>query len=312
MNKIKETHLNRIKMWDASMDNHIKYMDASGKVFDAKFTESRNCPICGTANADSLLYKAGGYYVKCLDCSLVFADPVFKDDELKLYYESNHNLQSVVVKEDSVFYDAIYNAGLGIIEQHTVGLRILDIGCSSGQFLKCASKRGYDVVGVELNETEAEQARAAGLNVVSDANELDGKFDIITMWDVLEHVKDGKTFIKSLSSRLNDDGVVFIQTPNVYSLAARIMHGKCNMFDGLEHVNLYGEQSIGVLAELVGMKIKHLSTIIAEIPVINNYLSYEDPYTGSFANDKVVLGMNKDEILGRKLGYKLQVLLKRN
>ncbi|MFA5023407.1 MAG: class I SAM-dependent methyltransferase [Patescibacteria group bacterium] len=293
------------------MANHIRYMDVGKQVFDAKFTESRNCPICGSSDADFLLYKSGGYYVKCPGCSLIFTNPVFKDDELKAYYESNHNLQSVVVEEDSVFYDTLYNSGLDIIEKHTVGLRVLDIGCSSGQFLKCASKRGHDVVGIELNETEAEQARAACFNVVNDVNELHGCFDAITMWDVLEHIKDGKTFIKSLLNRLNEGGVVFIQTPNVYSLASRIMQCKCNMFDGLEHVNLYGEKAIGALAELVGMEIKHLSTVIAEIPVINNYLNYEDPYTGSFTNDKLVLGINKDEILESKLGYKLQVLLKR-
>lgn len=312
MNKIKETHLNRLKMWDASMANHVRYMDSVGQVFDAKFTELRNCPICGSADADFLLYKAGGHYVKCLGCSLVFTNPVFKDDDLKTYYESNHNIQSVVVEEDSAFYNTLYNTGLDVIKQHTTGLRVLDIGCSSGQFLRCASNRGYDVAGIEINEIEAEQARSSCFNVVNDVNELYGNFDAITMWDVLEHIKDGKTFIKSVLNRLNDGGVIFIQTPNVYSLAARIMQGKCNMFDGLEHVNLYGEQSISSLAKLVGMEIKHISTVIAEIPVINNYLDYEDPYTGGFANDKLVLGMNKNEILERKLGYKLQVLLKRN
>jgi hypothetical protein len=85
------------------------------------------------------------------------------------------------------------------------------------------------------------------------------------------------------------------------------------MFDGLEHVNLYGVNTIKILAEKCGLEVLSLKTVISEIGVLNNYLNYEHPYFGSTTNKKFILNLIDEETLHKNLmGYKLQVILGAN
>ena len=84
------------------------------------------------------------------------------------------------------------------------------------------------------------------------------------------------------------------------------------MFDGLEHTNLYGVESLTKLVENNGLKILDIQSVIPEIGVLNNYLSYSDPYKGSSNNFSSVFGLVSDEqILESLQGYKLQVIIGR-
>jgi len=87
----------------------------------------------------------------------------------------------------------------------------------------------------------------------------------------------------------------------------------CNMFDGLEHVNLYGEKTITLLAHGCGLEIASMKTVISEIGVINNYLNYEDPYKGGTRNNSYIPNViNEQELHDKLLGYKLQIVLKQS
>ena len=82
------------------------------------------------------------------------------------------------------------------------------------------------------------------------------------------------------------------------------------MFDGLEHVNLYNRSTIEKIADSCGLEVLSMSSVISEIGVINNYLSYEDPYFGGSTNTREVPGLINEEEMHKTLqGYKLQVVL---
>jgi hypothetical protein len=132
------------------------------------------------------------------------------------------------------------------------------------------------------------------------------------MWDVIEHIKDGNKFLKKIKKKLNKGGLLFIQTPNISSLAARVMHEKCNVFDGIEHVNLYSFQTMKILAKKNGFEILNSESVISEIPIISNYLNYTDPYFGENDYKDTILGLiNEKKLHQNKLGYKMQVILKK-
>ncbi|MCJ8277453.1 MAG: class I SAM-dependent methyltransferase, partial [Bdellovibrionales bacterium] len=140
---------------------------------------------------------------------------------------------------------------------------------------------------------------------------FDQKFDAITLWDVFEHLKSGTHFLDIYRNMLTDEGVLFLQVPNSGSLAAIVMQGQCNMFDGLEHVNLYSPKAMRTLAENANYEILHMETVIPEINVMNNYLNYEHPYTGEQPATNSLMGFITPEVLEEHLlGYKLQVVLK--
>ncbi|PIF03809.1 MAG: SAM-dependent methyltransferase [Arcobacter sp.] len=313
---VKELHEKRVKMWDKSMENHKKYINPETKLFLDKFTRIRTCPVCDSSNYISIFSKEGGTYVKCQDCTMIYLNPVFTDEAIIEYYQINHTEQSEVVESDTDnFYINIYNGGLQTIKQYNHNIsKILDIGCSSGTFLDLAKQQNLDTYGVELNKAEFEFARGKGHKVFNELLEkisFGTKFDAITMWDVFEHIVDGQFYLNTIKKLLNDNGVIFLQIPSSDSLAAKILQEHCNMYDGLEHVNLYGVKTIKQLASRCNLEILNLKTVISEIGVINNFLNYENPYLGNTTNKEFIPNLIDEKKLHDTLqGYKLQVILR--
>jgi 2-polyprenyl-3-methyl-5-hydroxy-6-metoxy-1,4-benzoquinol methylase len=317
MQTVKELHEKRMDMWNRSIENHTKYINKTTNLFDKKYVKTRVCPVCDSTNEMEIFTKEGGRYVKCLNCNMIYLNPVFTDEALTQYYKQNHTQQSEVVESDTDnFYTTIYNNGLDDILKHTKNSStILDIGCSSGSFLSLSKNRGLKTFGIELNKSEVEFAKAKGHsiynNLLEDIN-FKTKFDIVTLWDVFEHLKDGKSYLNQIKNILCDDGVIFLQIPNSDALAAKILREKCNMFDGLEHVNLYGIETIKKLASKCDFKILSIKTVISEIGVMNNYLNYENPYLGSTTNKKFIPNLIDEEKIHQTLqGYKIQIILRK-
>lgn len=315
MPSTREMHLVRKAMWDASMSNHDAYLDPATQLFADRFLEERVCPACGSPDCRFLFHKSGGSYVACDHCGMVYLNPVFRDDVLEQYYRNNHELQGAIVAGDMAFYARLYRKGLGSVEREVgdAGV-ILDVGCSTGSFLDIAKEQGWSCYGLELNKAEAKIAKERG-HVVEEvmlANSVFGlTFDAITLWDVFEHIKDGLGFLQEARRLLRPSGIVFVQSPSRDALAARILQARCNMFDGLEHVNLYGRDGLGRLCERAGYEVVSYETVIAEIGVINNYLAYDDPYLGYSKDSKTILGeIDEAWMHDHKIGYKFQACLR--
>jgi len=312
---VKQLHEKRMKLWDNSISNHKKYIDTNTGMFHKKFTKDRPCPVCKNSNELEIFTKEGGRYVKCLDCNMVYLNPVFTDEAIKDYYESNHIEQSDLVESDTDnFYVNIYNNGLDdTLRFNPNSSNILDIGCSSGTFLDLAKKRNLNTFGIELNQNEYKFAQKKGHTVYNDLLEnidIIDKFDIVTLWDVFEHLIDGDFYLNKIKEHLSENGLIFLQIPSSDSLAAKILRKDCNIYDGLEHVNLYGVKTIEKLANRCGFEVLNLKTVISEIGVINNYLNYENPYLGTTTNKEYIPNLINDENLHKTLqGYKLQVIL---
>ena len=109
--------------------------------------------------------------------------------------------------------------------------------------------------------------------------------------------------------RLSKGGVLFMQIPNAGSLAARIMREKCNVFDGLEHVNLYSPATLARTADRAGFQVVSVASVIDELKPIWNYLNYDDPYAGAFVESQDLKFLSPQLIQEHLLGYKLQVVL---
>jgi SAM-dependent methyltransferase len=98
--------------------------------------------------------------------------------------------------------------------------RLLEIGCAGGFFLDEARKRGFDVVGIELNESMAAHGRIGlGLNVIQgriediDSSFFRQSFDIIVLMDVLEHIPDPRALFRKISDWLVSDANILIRGP---------------------------------------------------------------------------------------------------
>jgi len=293
---------------------HRKYIDKKTGRFAEKYMVERPCPVCGSSDYAMLFQKSGGTYVRCRQCTMIYTNPVFTESALQEYYTNLDTGQAEIVTQESDFYREIYSTGLKAIMKYRKTGKILDVGCSSGFFLDIACENDWETAGIELGAIEAEMCRKKGHRLYTQPLEdihFNEKFDAITLWDVFEHIVNGKAYLNQLSGIISEQGVIFIQIPNAGGLAPRIMQSDCKMFDGVEHVNLYNPKTIRMAAEQSGFEVVYLETVISELAVLTNYLNYQDPYFGKEKYDCTILGiLTEKEIHQHKLGYKMQVVLK--
>lgn len=119
--------------------------------------------------------------------------------------------------------------------------KLLDVGCSIGLFANQANLMGFHAEGVELNRACAEYAaRTFGLTIHSDLPEPgpsdDDGYDVVTLYDVLEHVPDPVSFLARIRRILKPDGLMVIQTPNLDSLMAELLRGKWAWLSPPDHI----------------------------------------------------------------------------
>jgi len=292
-----------------------RFIDPRTGRFHEHLLRRRACPVCDSEEYAEIFEKEGGTMVKCLRCSMIFLNPCFTDEALADYYRDLDSGQAEITALEDDFYSDMYNLGLDMIEALRPPGAILDVGCSSGFFLNNARSRGWATTGIDLQIREAEMARGKGHEIHTTslaALQLPQRFDAIALWDVFEHIPDGRGFWSHLDRNLAPDGVVFLQIPNADSLAARVMREHSHMFDCLEHSNLYGPATIGLFAESVGFNPRDIRSVISEVSVLNNFLHYEDPYFGSSRYGTTVLDLlGESTIHENLLGYKLQIALTR-
>lgn len=312
----KRLHDSRQKMYEATDSYRQSFIDPETGQLSARLSEERACPVCSSQDHYELFHKNGGRYVRCQSCTMVFLNPVLKDAELALYYQNNNAAQALAHIEEADFYRRIYSTGLDLVGAHIQAASVLDIGCSSGLFLDVARVRGYKTFGIELNKAELAMAQKKGHTVwgseLRDVASAE-RFDVICLWDVFEHIKDGVGYLQQLVQRTRGTGsLVFIQVPNAASFAARVMREKCNMFDGIEHVNLYSPSTITETARRAGFDVLAMNSVIDELKPTLNYLRYDDPYQGSFSPLPDLSFLDAGVIHANRLGYKLQVVLRQH
>lgn len=181
----------------------------------------RQCPGCGH-DAGVAVWHEGGYrYLRCERCGVVFADL-----PLDRYRSAQHNAwnEDELLPEVSAFYgDAREDAHIEFLRRHQPfgEHRLLDVGCGLGFFASRALEAGWDVVGCEPASSWAARASdrvGADRVIVGTADDRaldDQRFDLITAWDVIEHVFDPLPFLSRLRELLAPEGRIFLRTPNL-------------------------------------------------------------------------------------------------
>jgi 2-polyprenyl-3-methyl-5-hydroxy-6-metoxy-1,4-benzoquinol methylase len=178
--------------------------------------------------------------VSCRTCGLQFVSPRLKPDAILDGYRDGEDEQFVSQTRGR---ELTFARCLDIIERHRPGGRghILDIGTAGGSFLKVAADRGWQVDGCEPNRWLCEWAnRRYGLGVrpgtVFEQSYPAGSFDVVTLWDVLEHTPDPKRVVEECHRLLKPGGLLVINYPDIGSWVARAM-GRSWVF--LLSVHLY-------------------------------------------------------------------------
>lgn len=298
----------------SQLDRSSVYIDSFLAALDPIADHERvPCPTCNHLPAAPLFTKHKGEYAHCPNCEHIFLlNPLISRKLISFY--TNYPTSSLEWHQnESEFYRRIYQRGIKLLRPHCVGPRLLDIGCSSGYFLSIAAQEGFEAFGIEPNAQEARYALTNGIKVIGstidDLSHDEECFDVITLWDVLEHIREPVRYVDNLRLLLRNQGLVFVQVPTSDSLAARILRDDCNMFDGIEHLTLFSAKSLDIAFNKAGFTCIAKHSVISEIHAITNYLSYQaDSYLGAPISPFKAEFLNADSLESSGLGYKIQAV----
>jgi 2-polyprenyl-3-methyl-5-hydroxy-6-metoxy-1,4-benzoquinol methylase len=153
------------------------------------------------------------------------------------------------------------------------GKKLLDVGAGNGYFIKLARDEfGFDATGIGISQHEIEFAKkVTGVDILlEDISQHKSDYDIITNFNVIEHVVDPQAFLESMISRLNPGGLLVISTPNTTCMRARLRGLKnWERIDPPHHINLFPKKTLRYLLRKNGMKELKYQTM-------STYISFVD------------------------------------
>lgn len=190
-----------------------------------KFKLYGECPLCGsTALKDKYVVK-GFSLARCPSCSVVFVKEIVTVAHLKQFYQDQEGY--CLYDEDNKDCINYYNqrAKTEIESMKPDRGRILDLGCSSGLFLELMD--GWERHGVEISEEYGNIARgkigdSIFVGPFEDYPAKDGYFDVITMFDMFDHLIDPLASLAKCRSMLKPGGMVVIKVHNISCLFAKL------------------------------------------------------------------------------------------
>ncbi len=197
-----------------------------------EFLIYRSCPCCGSSQYKFLYKKDSLDLVQCVDCDVIYVNPIFDEEKYLAIYQSQE-YQEIVRRlgEESHLYrvERFGRERAQFIEKfHTPSLpkRFLDIGCSTGFVIEALQELEWECVGLELNPSAVSFAQRRGLNVINVPLEefhTNQQFSAIGMFDVLEHLVNPRQILLRARELLYEGGNLFIYVPNYNSASKELL-----------------------------------------------------------------------------------------
>jgi SAM-dependent methyltransferase len=228
------------------------------------------CVICGQAGGQELLRAPDRLHgrpekytlVRCPDCSLVWLSHPPKPEEMDLHYTDAYHKLISAAGENSA---RRWHDRLQTVRQHKQSGTMLDLGCSSGGFLGFFRGDPWMLYGIEMSADcarRAEERTGADVFVgdILDAPFRSQSFDVITCFDVLEHLYEPRRVLEKVGEWLKPGGIFYVQVPNIDSAEARVFGTYWHGLELPRHLFHYSPTSLRKLAKATGFREVSLET----------------------------------------------------
>ena len=227
--------------------------DSSNVVYKPRVVENDPAKLYGAASG----LPGTQYLVRCSSCAMIFENPRFEDRViLKAYMESHE-------PEHDSQYQMRVRSFLSALHKHATylppkGSRVLDIGTAGGAFLEAAEKFGYDAHGLEPSADLVQRGKSRGLQIQQGTIELHTfqphSFDLVCLWDVIEHLPDPLNALREAKKLLKPGGVLLINFPDIGTWQAKLAGARFWWIISV-HLHHFTRRSLAHLCEKAGFKV---------------------------------------------------------
>lgn len=227
---------------------------------------SAGCPVCRHTSVVVCFEKRGVEIMRCEDCGLRYWVPGddFQPADVydARYFESSDHDRGY---DDYAGQESVLRTNfarrLARLPRPSPGTRLLDIGAAYGFAVAEAAERGFVASGLEISLDAARRAGAAAPGRVVAADALrapfaSGSFDVVTLWDVLEHLADPHVAIAEAARLLRPGGRLVLTTGDVGSLVARLSGRRWHLYTLPEHLFFHTRSSLLRLFEAHGLEVR--------------------------------------------------------
>jgi 2-polyprenyl-3-methyl-5-hydroxy-6-metoxy-1,4-benzoquinol methylase len=232
---------------------------------------NRACPVCGELKTKPFLQKGELRLVRCVCCSMIYANPVPKEMATGIFYDRAGDEYLSIEKLESDYSNVRFERELRQFRTHCPRGSVLDVGCSSGAFLHQLKKLypdDYQICGTDVSGPPLDYAAKMGVPIIKGnflTHSFEETFDAVTFWAVMEHLFEPQLFLKKVASILKPGGFCFILVPNMQSLAVRLIGAKYRYIYP-EHLNYFTPETlkkfVGREFTFVDLKSTHFNPVV--------------------------------------------------
>jgi 2-polyprenyl-3-methyl-5-hydroxy-6-metoxy-1,4-benzoquinol methylase len=260
--------------------------------------KDNRCIICNSDRLVVMLKLGSQQLLRCQACDYVFHYPIPSQEELDTYMIASYQGEGLEETKDIFAHCGKgygdgpiikeYKTALARLTYHTEGRQLLDVGCGPGTFLDIARQNGWSVLGIDSCPSACYFAEEEfGLRILNtrfeQADLSAPPFDVVTMWDFLEHVPNPVAVLTEAHNRLRNQGLLLLSLPNrcslIYGLAKVLIKANIPFFRHeaqklfhFSHISYFSVVSLDYLLQRTGF-------VIIEKHYLNPYLGrYQMPW----------------------------------
>jgi len=247
------------------------------------------CPVCQSGGTARYCRKASADYYACGTCQALFQFPLPGREAMLGYAEAEY--------EDGGLYNeyvearemklAHFTARMDLMRPRVRKGALLDVGCSCGYFLEVAARDGFEVQGLEFSKNAiaaaADSVRSRILRAsVDDLDQQhDARYDVITAFDIIEHLERPREFLRSARRLLRPGGSIVISTPDADHWLRPVMGSRWPMLQPMQHLTIFSRRSLALALEAAGFQVDLVDTahktlsydyLINQLPSLNPVL----------------------------------------
>ena len=244
--------------------------------------EIKECPLC---KSDKKTIEFSKFDVKifcCNDCNLRYSEKIPNNtgdiyDEGEFLTESIDNYVKNVEYRKERFGKERVNLIKSFVKEKNA--KLLDVGCGVGWFLEVAKESGFEIygqdIGKELTEWASKRLGAKIWNKHINELNTEIKFDVITLFDVIEHVEDPLQLLNNCKKLLTKEGIIIIFTPNFDSLSIYITKEDSNLISFPEHLVYFSEKPVKILSDKLNMELVYYKTYGLDLGDLKSYYEWK-------------------------------------